>query len=64
MHEAYQILRTEADIRRTLREKQRRQHGMVVEKEDEEKIEDETETENCNRDEFGIMESTSIPLNF
>ena len=64
MHEAYQILRTEGDIRKAQREKQRRLHGKVIETEDDEKEVDEMENDNCARDEFGIMESSSIPLNF
>ena len=64
MHEAYQILRAEADNKRIQRKKQRELHGLVTETEEEEKAQDETENENCQRDDFGIMQSTAIPLDF
>ena len=63
LHEAYQILRTEADNKRKQRNEQKRMMGISIDKKDEEiKVADDMETDDAKRDDFGIIQSTSIPL--
>ena len=65
LHEAYQILRTEADNKREQRKKAKQQMGTWVEpKEEEIKIIDEIETDDAKRNDMGIIESTSIPMDW
>ena len=65
LHEAYQILRTEADNKRKQRIEQKRQLGISTESSVEEvKVKDDLETEDAKRDDFGIIQSTSIPLEY
>ena len=65
LHEAYQILRTEADHKRKQRNEAKRMMGISIDKTtDEIKVVDDMETEDAKRDDFGIIQSTSIPLEF
>jgi hypothetical protein len=65
LHEAYQILRTEADNKRKQRDAAKKQLGIVTESNVEEvKVKDDMETDDAKRDDFGIIQSTSIPLEY
>ena len=65
LHEAYQILRTEADNKRKQRNEAKKMMGISIDKPtDEIKVVDDMETEDAKRDDFGIIQSTSIPLEF